>query len=184
MSEKIQSIYQFKITLNGIKPKIWRQIQVPGNYSFLDLHIAIQETMGWEDCHLHQFEMINPRYGKMEPIDESKENKTIISKYFSLSNKKANYEYDFGDSWEHTILLEKILPVEKGSKYPKCLAGERACPLENCGGALGYEGLLEAIKNPNDSEYQDMLGWIDDDFKPEFFNPKSVVFSGSKIIQG
>ena len=184
MSAKVQNIYQFKITLKGIKPKIWRQIQIPGNYSFYDFHIAIQEVMGWFDYHLHQFEMIHLRYGEMESIDESKENKAIISKYFSLFNKKASYEYDFGDSWEHTILLEKILPAEKGSKYPKCLAGERACPPEDCGGVWGYEGLLEAIKNPNDSEYQDKLEWIDDDFKPDFFNPKSVMFLRSKIIQG
>ncbi len=184
MSEKTQNIYQFKITLKGIKPKIWRQIQIPGNYSFYNFHIAIQEAMGWFDCHLHQFEMINPRYGEMEPLDESKENKAIISKYFSLSNKKANYEYDFGDSWEHTILLEKIFPIEKGSKYPKCIAGERACPPEDCGGVWGYEELLEAIKNPDDSKYQDLRDWIDDDFEPELFNPKSVIFSRSKIIQG
>ena len=183
MSEKTQNIYQFKITLKGTKPKIWRQIQIPGNYNFYDFHIAIQEAMGWLDCHLHQFGMINPRYGEMEYIGESTESKAIISKYFSLSNKKASYEYDFGDSWEHTISLEKILPAEKGSEYPKCLTGERACPPEDCGGVWGYEGLLEAIKNPGDSEYQDMLEWIDEDFKPEFFNPKSVIFSGSKIIQ-
>lgn len=184
MSKTSQNIYQFKITLDGTKPKIWRQIQIPENYSFLDFHIAIQEAMGWEDCHLHKFEMVNPLKGTMERISESKEDKTIISKYFSLSNKKASYEYDFGDSWEHSILLEKILPAEKGSEYPRCIAGERACPPEDCGGVWRYEEIVEIIKDPDDPEYQEMLDWIDEDFKPEFFDPKSVVFSGSKIIQG
>lgn len=183
MPKTSQNIYQFKITLDGVKPKIWRQIQIPENYSFLDFHIAIQEAMGWEDCHLHQFEMVNPLKGTMERISEAKEDKTIISKYFSLANKKASYEYDFGDSWEHSILLEKILPAEKGSEYPKCLTGERACPPEDCGGVWRYEEMVEIMKDQNDPEYQDMMDWIGDDFRPEFFDPKSVVFSDSKIIQ-
>lgn len=140
-----KNIYQFKITLEGIKPPIWRRIQVPESYSFWDLHVAIQDSMGWEDYHLHEFNILNPKTGIKDniglPSDDWGDDKTVIpgwktpiSSYFSALNKKAAYEYDFGDSWDHKVALEKILPFEFGVQYPRCLAGERACPPEDCGG--------------------------------------------------
>lgn len=117
-----KNIYQFKITLEGIKPPIWRRIQVPESYSFWDLHVAIQDSMGWEDYHLHEFKILNPKTGIKDniglPSDEGDEEtilpgwKTPISSYFSASNKEADYEYDFGDSWDHKVSLEKILPIQ------------------------------------------------------------------------
>ena len=107
MIAKSLNIYQFKITLKEIKPKIWRRIQVTENYTFWDLHVAIQDAMGWQDCHLHQFEIINPKTGERELIgipeeegfndtDTVSEKKAKIAKYFLSIKDKANYEYDFG----------------------------------------------------------------------------------------
>lgn len=190
MSKKEPQVYQFKITLQGSKPPIWRRIQVPGSYSFWDLHVAIQDAMGWLDCHLHQFEVMDPKYGEevfigipdnggWGDVRVLPEWKTSIAPYFSHTSQ-ALYEYDFGDSWSHKILLEKILSPEQDVQYPLCLAGKRACPPEDCGGIWGYEVLLEIMKDPNHEEYEERLEWVGDDFDPETFNPDSVVFDDPK----
>ncbi len=191
MTKKDENIYQFKITLKKIKPTIWRRIQVPETYTFWDLHVAIQNAMGWENSHLHQFQIINPKLNKKVligiPLNDGWASeftlpgwKTPISSYFSSSNKLAIYEYDFGDDWEHKIVLEKIIPSEPNAKYPCCLAGERACPPEDCGGVWGYEELLEIIKDPNDEEYQGRIEWLGREFNPEGFKLKTVKFGDPK----
>lgn len=183
MATKSSNIYQFKITLQEIKPKIWRRIQVPGNYNFWDLHVAIQNAMGWYDCHLHQFEIKAHRaFGVIigtEECDEL-ENKAKIAKYFLLPKDKASYEYDFGDGWEHEVVLEKILPAVMGTKYPQCIAGERACPPEDCGGPYGYGRLLAIMKNRKHAEYKETKEWLDGRFDPEDFDPKLVLFEDSE----
>lgn len=136
-----ENVYQFKITLKHLKPKIWRRIQVPQKYSFADLHVAIQDAMGWSDSHLHQFRMKSPMTGMEVTIgiyntcvffEEMKaETEAEIMNYFTPVSRTATYEYDLGFSWMHEIFLEKILPAKPGVSYPKCLAGRRACPPED-----------------------------------------------------
>jgi hypothetical protein len=181
-------VYQFKITLEGIKPPIWRRIQVPETYSFWDLHVAVQDSMGWLDYHLHEFKVVNRLTGVKEGIgiptdDTFGDDLEIlpgwehnIADYFSMDNPMAEYVYDFGDDWEHSIRLEEILPRAKGVTYPICIAGERASPPEDCGGVDGYEGFLEIIMNPDHEEYERMLEWAGGDFSPEHFNPAVVKF--------
>ncbi|HJK86945.1 MAG TPA: plasmid pRiA4b ORF-3 family protein [Candidatus Megaira endosymbiont of Nemacystus decipiens] len=190
MTKKDEKIYQFKITLKSSKPPIWRRIQVPENYSFWELHVALQDAMGWEDYHLHQFDMTDPKngfevnIGNPDDLEYGRniinEQKVKISKYFSSLNKKAFYEYDFGDGWEHTILLEKIIPQEAKVKYPRCIAGKRKCPPEDCGGLWGYEELLEIISDPKHPEYKERIEWLGNKFDPDDFNPEDIVFSGRK----
>lgn len=192
MVKKEKCIYQFKISLEGIKPTIWRRIQVLEGYTFWDFHVAIQDAMGWLDYHLHQFEILNPATGRKDitgiPDDDGWEGGIItlpgwkipISSYFSTSNKKATYEYDFGDSWGHKITLEKILSIESGVKYPNCLAGERSCPPEDCGGVWGYEELLEIMKDPSHEDYEERMEWVGDYFEPEEFNPDLIKFDDPK----
>ena len=186
-----KNVYQFKITMKEIKPAIWRRIQVPENYTFWDLHVAIQDSMGWTDSHLHAFKIINPEIEESEEIgipDDSEfaefpmlagweEN---IADWFSEENNKANYNYDFGDDWNHYVVLEKILPKEEGVKYPICLDGKRACPPEDCGGVWGYENLLEIIKNPDHEEYEEMMEWLGGGFDPEHFEAGKVKFDNPK----
>ncbi len=188
MKKKFDQVYQFKITLKDIKPLIWRRIHVPKTYTFWDLHIAIQNVMGWYDSHLHEFEIVNPLSGTKTIIgipndDEDFANyKTLpgwkqkISDYFSKENQSANYIYDFGDNWEHKIILEKILPKENNITYPLCVKGERACPPEDCGGTYGYEDFLKIIRDPDDEQHERMLEWIGGEFDSEHFNPKEVIF--------
>jgi len=139
MKKKFDQVYQFKIALKGVKPPIWRRIQVAETYTFWDIHVAIQDVMGWLDCHLHESEMVNPSTGLKVNIGSPDEDfgrevlpgwKQKIADYFSAENRSADYVYDFGDSWEHKIQLEKILPREKNINYPICIKGKRACPPE------------------------------------------------------
>lgn len=185
MKKKFDYVYQFKITLEGIKPPIWRRIQVPKTYTFWDLHVAIQDAMGWLDYHLHEFEIVDPSTGLMVNIgipDEEFDRDVLpgwkqkIADYFSMENPKAVYIYDFGDYWEHKIQLEKILPREKGVNYPVCIKGKRACPPEDCGGVWGYEELLEALKKPAHERHEELLEWLGEDFDPEHFDVNEVSF--------
>lgn len=185
MKNQFNQVYQFKFTLDEISPPIWRRIQVPETYSFWDLHVAIQDAMGWADSHLHQFEMINPKTGREVEFgipDEEWGDEALagwdvkIADYFTVKNNTARYVYDFGDNWEHTVKLEKILPRDQKLEYPTCVEGERACPPEDCGGIPGYEDLLMIISDPDDKEYEDTIEWLGDDFDPEYFDPLDVFF--------
>ncbi|MCL5985460.1 MAG: plasmid pRiA4b ORF-3 family protein [Actinobacteria bacterium] len=188
MKKKFSQVYQFKITLKGIKPPIWRRVQVPETYTFWDLHVAVQDAMGWTDTHLHEFEMLNPSIGlEMEigiPDDEFEYSidilpgwKQKIADWFSMESRFADYRYDFGDDWRHRIELEKILPREKDRDYPICIKGKRACPPEDCGGVWGYEDFLEAIGDPSHEEHEEILEWAGGEFDPEYFDVNEVIFS-------
>ena len=185
MKRKFNQVYQFKITLKGAKPPIWRQIQIPETYTFWDLRVAIQDAMGWLDYHLHEFEMVNPSTGLRVNVGMPDEDfgsevlpgwKQKIADYFSMENQSADYTYDFGDNWKHEIQLEKILQREKNINYPVCIKGKRACPPEDCGGIWGYEDFLKIIKNPNHEEHEEKLEWIGGEFDPEHFDAKEIIF--------
>ncbi len=191
MDKGFNRVYQFHISLDVIRPAIWRRVQVPENYSFWDFHVAIQDAMGWEDCHLHQFDIANPTTGKLEyvgiPDDEFLDEtrpvladwETSISDYFVKPKIACRYEYDFGDSWSHEVKLEEILDLGSDVKYPHCIDGRRACPPEDCGGFPGYERLLEIIKDPEDGEFESMMEWLGGSYNPEKFSTK-VRFSNPK----
>lgn len=188
MEKRFDHILQFKISLKDISPPIWRRIQVPCTYSFWDLHVAFQDAMGWLDYHLHMFELSEPITRKRVnigiPVDDGFEDDFVllpgwplsVANFLTLANRSATYTYDFGDDWQHAIRLERIEPRDKNQKYPICIAGRRACPPEDCGGIHGYSEFLEAIKNPDHEEHQNMLKWVGGSFDPEHFEPNSVNF--------
>ena len=184
-------IYQFKISLREITPVVWRRIQVPSNYNFWDLHVAIQDSMGWLDYHLHQFSIKRPHAHKITeigfPDDEGYDDIEIlpgweidISNYFSDLGVSALYKYDFGDGWEHDILLEGLMIKEKGIKYPRCVGGEYKCPPEDCGGVPGYFNFLEAVLNPTHEDHERMIEWYGKKYSPNDFTPKKVRFDNPK----
>lgn len=187
MSDK-KTVYQFKISLNGISPLIWRRIQVPQKYNFWDLHVAVQDSMGWLDCHLHLFRIRNPETGEAEeigipdddPFDDDRPClpgwEAPLDVYFKAPGTRADYEYDFGDGWEHELILEDVVSRIPKQKYPICVAGERACPPEDCGGIWGYEELLRTIRDPSDEEYESTMQWLGGNYDPEAFDPKKVRF--------
>lgn len=166
------SIYQIKITLEHIKPAIWRRVQVAADTRLGELHDIIQSVMGWEDSHLHEFIIGDRHYGTPEPgySGDLKNERNAVLEKVAKPGDKLTYEYDFGDGWRHTLKIEKILPAEKNQRYPVCLAGERACPPEDCGGFPGYMNMLEMLNDPGNEEYEEIKEWIGDDFDPEAFD--------------
>lgn len=179
MSNQSNQIYQIKVTLDDTHPPIWRRIQVSSNTTLLKLHDILQIVMGWEDYHLHMFTIEGSSYG--DPADdEYGDLGTVDEARFKLNQvifregQRLSYEYDFGDSWDHTLLVEKILPTQEGVRYPICLKGKRACPPEDVGGVWGYENFLEAIGNPDHDEHQEYLIWIGGEFDPEAFDLEEV----------
>jgi hypothetical protein len=182
MSKIVAPIYQIKITLKRSKPPIWRRVLVSSEITLATLHLVIQEAMGWYNSHLHMFMIGREQYSTPSPykgvsLDElDAENAQLVklSKLNLAQGDKFTYEYDFGDSWEHTILLEKILPFGSQQKTPVCIKGKRACPPEDVGGIWGYEDFLEAIKDPTHPEHKDYIGWASDDFDPEAFDLDAV----------
>lgn len=185
------TIFQFKITLKWSKPSIWRRILVRSSSTFKEFSMVILCAMGWEDYHLHSFRVINPitrekvdiyprgpcgglPFGRGEVLEDT----NILSSYFSMDNPKGSYLYDFGDNWEHVIVLEKIFDEDSTQNYPQCIAGKRACPPEDCGGICGYQMILEGLADPENPEYQDHLEWLSfhGEYDPTHFNPREVRF--------
>lgn len=177
---KTADIYQIKVTLKHCKPPIWRRVEVPGNINLAKLHHILQAVMGWEGYHLHQFIADGIYYGEPHPDydvwgSEMYDEKRVKLNQLAPEEKfKFIYEYDFGDSWEHELLVEKISPPEKGVSYPRCIKGKRACPPEDVGGVWGYDSFLEAIADPNHPEHEELLEWTGGEFDPEAFDLEEI----------
>jgi hypothetical protein len=173
--KKPHTIYQLKITLEHSKPPIWRRILVPSEVSLGKFHFIIQIAMGWTNSHLHQFIRRGKMYGDAEFNDDfgppmADENRHQLAQLLEKEKDSLTYEYDFGDGWQHKIILEKILPADETLAVPSCIKGKRACPPEDCGGIWGYADLLEIIKDPSHPEHEAMLEWLEEDFDPEHFS--------------
>ena len=169
-------VYQLKITLRDIKPPVWRRVQVK-DCTLAKLHEIIQTCMGWDGSHLHAFDIGGEQYGEPGPdglMEAEDERKVKLSQVVAQGYKKFSYTYDFGDNWEHTIHVEKVLDAEPGVRYPRCTAGKRACPPEDCGGAWGYGDFLEAVQNPIHERHEELLEWFGGEFDPEEFDIKAV----------
>mgnify|MGYP001560037345 CR=1 FL=1 len=150
---------------------------LPGNYSLYRLHQVIQLAIGWTDSHLHQFVIEGRHYSLPSPDDYEPvidERRHKLSQIALEEKYKFVYEYDFGDGWEHEILVEKILAPETGVKYPVCIKGKRACPPEDVGGAWGYEAFLQAINDPQHEEHASFIEWVGPDFDAEAFDLEEI----------
>jgi len=159
-------VYQFKITLRYIEPAVWRRIQVPDE-TLAELHCDIQKAFGWYNCHLHQFEIDGEQYGEPMPDPMGFELDLIDEATVSLSDlipqkgrrKRWIYQYDFGDSWLHELKFEGFVACERGTRYPVCVDGARACPPEDCGGPWGYLAMLDVLANPQHEQHEQLLEW-------------------------
>jgi hypothetical protein len=173
-------IYQLKVTLLGTSPLIWRRVLVPANITLAQLHDVLQTAMGWEDGHMHEFSVGQRRIGRPNPEDRlmgmpaAENERTVrLSGILVKVGSKAIYTYDFGDSWEHSLVLEKRLPVDPTTTYPVCTDGQLACPPEDCGGIPGFYDLVEALGDPAHERHEEMLDWIGE-FDPQAFSVESV----------
>lgn len=175
-STKTPVIYQLKITLQDIRPPIWRRILVPSNIHLGVLHDVIQTAMGWTDSHLHQFTINQVDYGVPMPeydddeFEVKDESQVKLSQVIPGESFMFLYHYDFGDCWDHDVLVEAVLPFDPEAQYPVCLMGKRACPPEDCGGVGGYMNLLTVLQDPSHYDYEDLLEWVGDEFNPAVFD--------------
>lgn len=171
------AVYQLKITLKDSHPVIWRRIQVADSILLPHLHGVLQLAMGWTNSHLHSFQV-----GKRTFAEPSPDDFLPVIDYRTMSlnqiapavKDRFIYLYDFGDSWEHEIVIEKIMPFEKDARYPRCMDGARACPPDDVGGVWGYADFVKAIKNHRHPEHNEMLAWAGGKFDPEKFDLAGV----------
>lgn len=173
------TVYRFRITLLGVTPPIWRRIEVQ-DCTLDTLHEHIQTAMDWTNSHLHHFRVGEQFYGDpllmeemMDELSYADSTTTILHALIPSSRAEFQclYEYDFGDSWEHEVVLESCSEPVAGRRYPVCLDGGRACPPEDVGGTWGYGEFLEAIRDETHEEHENMLTWAGGRFDPEEFDP-------------
>jgi hypothetical protein len=175
------TLYHILIVLMGFKPYIWRMIQVKPEMPLAFFHRLIQNVMGWQDLHLHQFikgdtfyvsKLENDGFGTMKEVDYTD---LTIKDILTKQHERIIYEYDFGDGWQHEIWLEKIVPAGK-KEHPPCLKGSLKCPPEDCGGVWGYREMLEELGKLEGTERKLYLEdrFMDDDFDPDHFDIDEV----------
>jgi hypothetical protein len=170
-------IYTLRIELEDIAPPIWRRLQVPIDITLPRLHNTLQVAMGWTDSHLHSFQIGDKEYSNSDELDELKmlaEKGRKLDSLLGNELRDFGYLYDFGDSWQHRVVVESITAAQSNWSYPLCVGGARACPPDDVGATPGYQNFLDAISNPRHEEHEDYLVWIGGAFDPEGFDINSV----------
>jgi hypothetical protein len=177
------AVYQVKVTLRGVKPPIWRRLRLSAATTLAQLHQVIQVAFGWEDAHLHAFEVSGRRYSRpdFELWDEAAdEGKARLQDLASHPGARLRYTYDFGDSWEHDLLVEDVLAPD-GVAHAVCLTGRRASPPEDCGGVWGYAELCEVLADPNHPDHAERVEWLGHPYDPAAFDKDAVNKSLARI---
>lgn len=177
--------YQLKIALRDVRPPVWRRIVVPADVTLDELHEAVQAAMGWDDAHLHVWNIAGERYGEPDPewdvVDESE----VAAADVCSEGATLEYTYNLGDNWRHDISVERVLPPDEAGEVPRCEAGARACPPEDIGGAPGYADLLAALRDPaGGSEWEGELAEMFAGFDPERFDPRKVTRRLAAALSG
>ncbi|WP_157536385.1 plasmid pRiA4b ORF-3 family protein [Kitasatospora mediocidica] len=168
-------VYRLRIELTDVQqPLVWRRVEVPATVRLDQLHRVIQAAMGWQNCHLHAYSTNGIHYGRpSSELDFADETRAVLDTVVKEGGH-LEYAYDFGDSWDHRITVERRLDAEAGHRYPLCLDGAGACPPEDCGGAPGYEDLKQALADSAHPEHEDLLRWLGletaADFDPAHFD--------------
>ncbi|KAF4516501.1 hypothetical protein B566_EDAN003248 [Ephemera danica] len=182
---------RLKITLEGSDPPIWRRVEVNSDLTFLQLHRVIQQAMGWEGHHAHEFDVARTRIGPSGPDDSPfMDNDDVVPEHSARlfewleGRQKFRYWYDFGDDWWHQVVVEKRLPPDAAAKSVILLDGARACPPEDCGGIPGYYGLLEILADPTHGEREHFLQWLGGTFDPEAFDLAAQARKVAGVVRG
>jgi len=167
------TVYRLKVSLRGSRPPIWRRVEVPADVTLFQLHGILQRVMGWTDSHLHQFRRGSTYYGQSDPefgMPREDERRIRLNDVLRRPRERMVYEYDFGDGWEHDVVLEAAGSDTAVEPRVRVLAGKGACPPEDVGGIGGYYGFLEAIANTKHPEHRDMLDWCGGHFDPATYD--------------
>ncbi|MEV0152456.1 plasmid pRiA4b ORF-3 family protein [Micromonospora sp. NPDC050686] len=171
-----RQIFQVQMSLAGVRPPVWRRVLVPGGFTLDRLHRVVQYAMGWQDCHLHSFDIDGIQYGEPDPDGELAVRDELDVRLDAVVGKgsRFQYTYDFGDWWEHDLLVEDALTGDPEQRYPYCVDGARACPPEDVGGPPGYQLLLAALADPGHPEHAAMRRFVGDRFASEAFDAGRV----------
>jgi hypothetical protein len=168
-----QPVFQLRVRLEGIDPPVWRRVLVPGGVRLAKLHDIFQAAMGWTNSHLHSFTIGDRLFGmQFDDYPEEELDETEYTVYVALAGsvRRFVYDYDFGDSWTHEVVVEDVSWSPHTLKFGVCLDGQGACPPEDVGGTTGYANFLEAVADPLHEEHDDMLVWVGYKFDPSEFD--------------
>jgi pRiA4b ORF-3-like protein len=181
-TSSIEAIATLRIEIKCIEPMIWRRVAVRTSMNLLALHKVIQATMGWLDYHLWEFVVDDRKYGIPDPDRPHVKNgaTTQLATILATGMSEFGYVYDFGDNWEHRIIVEQIGKTETGAKYPRFLGGERRCPPEDCGGPPGYFDFIESITRKNSKKAKEVLDWYGGPFEPNDIDEEKLPLTGSQ----
>ncbi|MCL2713179.1 MAG: plasmid pRiA4b ORF-3 family protein [Alphaproteobacteria bacterium] len=183
------SILCLKVTLDDVKPKVTRRLEVPADITLERLHLTLQAAFGWDNCHLFEIScgdlgwgIPQPEFGFDTLRDASKVRLGDVLQEFGA--RRLRYTYDFGDNWEHTIAVGKEIEPEPDVLYPRLVEAEGRCPPEDVGGPWGFADLREGLKDPNHAQHDDFVEWYGDaDFDPENFNPELLKLDVMALAQ-
>ena len=185
-SDQPAPIYQLKVGLRGATPPIWRRLEVPADISLARLHRIIQVAFAWDDSHLHVFQTPYGEFGIADAeLGHRAEAPVTLEQVAPTARSAIRYTYDFGDDWEHDVVVEKVLDRDSTVSYPRCTGGRRAAPPEDCGGIWGYADLAQALTDPTHPGHEDMLEWLGlsdaADFDPAEFDAQTVTQALSEL---
>ena len=174
-------VCQLHIALQYTEPLVWRRVLVPPELTLSRLHQTIQIAMGWTNSHMHEFRAGKKIYGAPDEDHDpfgitrrADERHVLVRELLPRIRSRAFYTYDFGDSWEHEISLEKLQARDPATIYPLCIGGEMACPPEDCGGISGYYHLVEAMRDPQHPEHEEMVESMGEVYDPVGFTIEQV----------
>lgn len=173
------TVHTLKVTLRGVRPPIWRRIEVRSEATLAELSVLLEAAMGWLGGHLHAFDVKGVIYEPPDPdgdLFRHAEDETThpLGEVLPSVKAKMRWDYDFGDGWQHDVLVESIEPTADDAKYPRCTGGRRACPPEDCGGPWGYHDLLDAIADPRHGRHDELTEWLPADYDPNHFDPHEM----------
>lgn len=175
-SATTKTVFQVLVTLHGIEPSVWRRLEVE-DCCLSALHRIIQAAMGWQDCHMHCFEIGSQKYTSEKTIGDlgwDSDDSITLNEIVSAGHDSFIYTYDMGDHWDHTIKIEKTVTAKPSAQYPRCTGGKRACPPEDCGGVPGYQEFIRAICDPKHAEHAARLEWVGGQFDPTAFDREEI----------
>ncbi len=164
-SNRSVEVCTLRVELLRTDPLIWREAEVPTAVTFYELHRIVQILIGWQDEHLWEFRIGRQSIGEeiedeLEPEPGQAPGATHLGDVLRPRRTTIDYLYDFGDSWEHRLVVTRIRPGEPGIAYPRYLGGERAGPPEDCGGIFGFYDKLDVLADPSDPDHEDIAAWF------------------------
>lgn len=180
--------YLLRIELLYADRPIWRELWVPSNITLEFLHDVIQDSMGWDDAHMHCFEFQKRRFESMQFMDGfdeecEPEETVLLSDLLTRARQKLRYIYDFGDEWLHSVTLKKQVSALNDQDLYVCVGGEGACPMEDCGGTYGHERICNYLKTGVDDGFMPYEEWGVNEYDPDAFDAAEVTEDLKEMVE-